>query len=194
MTNPADILRVFADPKKVRLLGQLCGDPLPLHTLARAAGLSEAETMALLPPLKAAGLLEETFAHDGFRWRYKPSAIFEALRETKAAASQSDLPPDASAFDARVLGDFFIGGRLKTIPVQRKKREVVLRYLAGKFETGRTYTEQEVTFLLLNYHEDYASLRREMVDTGLMERDNGIYRRTKAEVDGAGTKDEHEDE
>ena len=178
MTNPADILRVFADPKKVKLLGQLCDEPLPLHTLARAAGLSEAETMALLMPLKEAGLLEETFADDGFRWRYKPSAIFEALRETKAAASPSDLPPGASALDARVLGDFFANGRLKTIPVQRKKREVVLRYLAGKFDSDRTYTEQEVSFLLLNYHEDYASLRREMVDTGLMERANGIYWRT----------------
>jgi len=174
MTNPADILRVFADPKKVKLLGQLCGDPLPLHTLAQAAGLSEAETMALLPPLKAAGLLEETFAQDGFRWRYKPSAIFEALRETRAARP-ADLPPGASAFDARVLGDFFVNDRLRSIPVQRKKREVVLRYLAEKFEAGRTYTEQEVSFLLLNYHEDYASLRREMVDTGLMGRANGIY-------------------
>ena len=178
MTNPADILRVFADPKKVKLLGQLCDDPLPLHTLARAAGLSEAETMALLPPLKEAGLLEETFAHDGFRWRYKPSAIFEALRETKAAAGPSDLPPGASAFDVRVLGDFFVNGRLRSIPVQRKKREVVLRYLTEKFEVGRTYTEEEVSFLLLNYHEDYASLRREMVDTGLMARANGIYWRT----------------
>jgi len=182
MTNPADILRVFADPKKVKLLGQLCDDPLPLHTLARAAGLSETETMALLSPLKEAGLLEETFAHDGFRWRYKPSAIFEALRETKAPAGPSDLPPGASAFDARVLGDFFVNGRLKTIPVQRKKREVVLRYLAEKFEAGRTYTEQEVSFLLLNHHEDYASLRREMVDTGLMGRANGIYWRTPGPV------------
>ncbi len=179
MTNPADILRVFADPKKVKLLGQLCDDPLPLHTLARAAGLSEAETMGLVGALKEAGLLDETFAAEGFRWRYKPQAIFEALRDTKAAAGPSDLPPGASAFDARVLGDFFVGGRLKTIPVQRKKREAVLRYLAEKFDKNRTYTEQEVSFLLLNYHEDYASLRREMVDTGLMERANGIYRRVQ---------------
>lgn len=177
MTNPADILRVFADPKKVKLLGQLCDDQLPLHTLARAAGLSEAETMGLVQSFQEAGLLEGTFDHDGFRWRYKPSAIFEALRETKAAAGPSDLPPGASAFDARVLGDFFVGGKLRSIPVQRKKREVVLRYLAGKFDLDRTYTEQEVSFLLLNYHEDYASLRREMMDTGLMERANGIYRR-----------------
>jgi ArsR family transcriptional regulator len=186
MTNPPDILRVFADPKKVKLLGQLCGEPLPLHTLARAAGLSEAETMALLPPLRAAGLLEETFAPDGFRWRYKPSAIFEALRQTRAAAKPSDLPPGASAFDARVLGDFFVGGKLRSIPVQRKKHEVVLRYLAGKFDADRAYTEQEVSFLLLNYHEDYASLRREMVDTGLMERADGIYQRTQSRTEQIG--------
>ena len=179
MTDPTGILRVFADPKKVKLLGQLCGEALPLHTLARAAGLSEAETMELLPPLKGAGLLEETFAHDGFRWRYKPSAIFETLRETRAAAGPADLPPGTSAFDARVLGDFFVCGRLRGIPVQRKKREVVLRYMAGKFSPDRTYTEQEVNLLLLNYHEDYASLRREMVDTGLMVRANGLYWRTQ---------------
>ncbi len=73
--------------------------------------------------------------------------------------------------------------RQRSVPVQRKKREVVLRYLAGKFDSDRTYTEQEVSFLLLNYHEDYASLRREMVDTGLMERANGIYRRTHMEAE-----------
>ncbi len=177
MTASSDILGVFADPKKVKLLGQLCDDPLPLHTLARAAGLTEAETMGLVRALKEAGLLDETFASDGFRWRYKPQAIFEALRQTKAASEPSDLPPGVSAFDAKVLSDFFVNGRLRSIPVQRKKREIVLRYLVEKFDTDRTYTEREVSFLLLNYHEDYASLRREMVDTGLMERANGIYRR-----------------
>ena len=180
MTYPTDILRVFADPKKVKLLGQLCDEPLPLHTLARAAGLSETETTGLVQSLQAAELLDQTFAEDGFRWQYKPKAVFEALRETKAAMGPTDLPQGASALDAKVLSDFFVNGRLKIIPVQRKKREVVLRYLAEKFAPDRTYTEQEVSFLLLNYHEDYASLRREMVDTGLMERANGIYRRTLA--------------
>ena len=176
MTYAPDILRVFADPKKVKLLGQICDAPLPLHTLARAAELSEAETMALVGALQNAGLLEQTFAEDGFRWRYKPTAVFAALRDAKASAAP-DLPPGASAFEARVLGDFFAGGRLRSIPVQRKKRDIVLRYLAEKFEAGRTYTEQEVSFRLLNYHEDYATLRRAMVDTGLMMRENGIYRR-----------------
>ena len=181
MTDMTKLLRVFADREKVKLLGLLSNAPLPLHTLARLAGLSEAETVRHSGALKDAGLLEETFAEDGFRWRYQPKPVFAAL----AALKQDAKPVGAdggewTADEAKVLGDFFVGGRLKTIPAQRKKREVALRFLASKFELGRTYTEQEVSFLLLEYHEDYASLRREMVDTGLMARESGIYRRLPA--------------
>lgn len=42
---------------------------------------------------------------------------------------------------------------------------------------GEGEARQEVSFLLLDYHEDYASLRREMVETRLMAREKGIYRR-----------------
>lgn len=178
MSNTFSILRVFADTQKVKLLGLLCDASLPLHTLARLAGLTEAETMRQIASLKDVGLLEETFAEDGFQWRYQPKPVFAAL----SALKQDAKPVSAgggewTADEAKVFGDFFVNNRLKTIPAQRKKREIVLRFLASKFDFGRTYTEQEVSFRLLDYHEDYASLRREMVDTGLMARANGIYRR-----------------
>ncbi len=177
--NTSNILRVIADREKVKLLGLLCDAPLPLHTLAQLAGLTEGETMRHIGTLKEAGMLEETFAEDGFRWRYQPKPVHAALVALKQDAKPvlADGSEEWTADEAKVLGDFFVNGRLKTIPAQRKKREIVLRFLASKFELGRTYTEQEVSFLLLDYHEDYASLRREMVDTGLMARENGIYRR-----------------
>ncbi len=177
MINLSDLLRVFADPEKVKLLGLLCDEPLPLHTLARLAGVSEAETMRQVGALKEAGLLQETFAEDGFRWQYQPTALFEALAALKQDAKPAGLSGECTAEEAKVLGDFFVGNRLETIPAQRKKREIVLRYLATMFEFGKTYTEQEVSFRLLDYHEDYATLRRAMVDAGLMARENGIYRR-----------------
>ncbi len=182
MTNPSELLRVLADKRIVKLLGLLCDEALPLHTLARAANLTEAETMCHIWFLKSMGLLEETFAEDGFRWRYQPKPVFAAL----AALKQDAKPVGAggggewTAEEAKVLGDFFVNNRLKTIPAQRKKREVILRYLAMQFEFGRTYTEQEVSFRLLDFHEDYATLRREMVDTKLMRRENGIYERLPA--------------
>jgi hypothetical protein len=75
-------------------------------------------------------------------------------------------------------------GRVKEWP-GKKKRDVqlaILAYLADKFETGRTYTEREVTALLRQWHtfEDWALLRREMFELGLLnrEKDGTSYWRT----------------
>ena len=50
---------------------------------------------------------------------------------------------------------------------------------AELFEFGRTYTEKEVNFILLDVHEDVASLRRGLIEEKLMERDHGIYQRVE---------------
>lgn len=178
--SPNSLLRVFADPAKLKLLAAICDEALPLHTLARAAGLSETEAMQQIGSLKEAGLLSETFAGDGFRWQYQPKALFAVLAALKQEAKPAGLSGAWTAEEAKVLGDFFVNGRLKTIPAQRKKKDIVVRYLAQQFDFGRTYTEQEVNFKLLDYHEDYATLRREMIDMKLMRRESGIYERLPA--------------
>ena len=178
MENVSHILRALADKRVVKVLGLLCEEPLPLHTLARLAGISESQAMCRIWTLKEAGLLEETFADDGFRWQYQPKPVHAALAALKQAARPVTADGgEWTADEAKVLGDFFVNGRLKIIPAQLKKRLIVLRFLASKFEPGTTYTEQEVSFLLLESHEDYATLRRAMVDTGLMARENGLYQR-----------------
>jgi ArsR family transcriptional regulator, arsenate/arsenite/antimonite-responsive transcriptional repressor len=45
-----------------------------------------------------------------------------------------------------VTGAFFEYGKLKSIPVQQKKRKIVLEEIARKFEQGRSYTEREITY------------------------------------------------
>jgi hypothetical protein len=55
---------------------------------------------------------------------------------------------------------------------------VVLEYLAARFDEGIDYAEPEVNDRLGQFHEDYASLRRCLVDEGLLTRTAGVYRRT----------------
>src|SRR4030081_2465595 len=67
------------------------------------------------------------------------------------------------------------GGRLKQIPGRRKKRLVILRWLADHFRPAERYTEAQVNDILLRYHDDPAYLRRLMVDEELMHRYGGLY-------------------
>ncbi len=63
-------------------------------------------------------------------------------------------------------------GRIKQIPVPNRTKVPVLEYLAGKFETGRIYTEKEVNVVIDAWHTfgDYFILRRLLIDYGLMDR------------------------
>ena len=87
------------------------------------------------------------------------------------------LIPSDENYDRKVLNTFLVDGRIKQLPVQRKKREVILRYLIPNFEGGRVYRESEVNDILRAFHEDVATLLREMVATGLLVRYRGEYAR-----------------
>jgi len=79
----------------------------------------------------------------------------------------------------RILDNFVdAAGRLISIPVQRKKRLAVLRWLVEDFQTGRLYEEAEVNRVIARRHEDFAALRRYLVDEELMQRRRSVYWRT----------------
>jgi hypothetical protein len=80
-----------------------------------------------------------------------------------------DGPPELAAF--------FQNGRLETIPAGRERRRAVLAHLAGRFAPGREYREDEVNQILQDVHSDHATLRRYLVDAGLLRRERDVYRR-----------------
>ena len=62
----------------------------------------------------------------------------------------------------------------KAIPTQKKKRDAILVRLAEHFEPDRTYTERQVSNVLRRFHEDTATLRREMVGLRLFVPDHPL--------------------
>ncbi|WP_239421895.1 DUF2087 domain-containing protein [Bacillus sp. CGMCC 1.16541] len=64
---------------------------------------------------------------------------------------------------------------MKQIPAQRKKKLMLLRHLIKGFERGKKYEEKEVNAYIENYHEDYATIRREFIMANMMYRDHNVY-------------------
>ena len=91
-------------------------------------------------------------------------------------------PTDQRAYDAarleqeRLVGRLFADGRLAKIPAKRKTKAATLLEVLTRFEPGRVYTEPEVNKVLLTVHEDFAYLRRELVNHRYLERAAGRYR------------------
>lgn len=71
----------------------------------------------------------------------------------------------------KIVRSFFRNGRLASIPVKANKRKVILEHVADAcFEKERVYAEQEVNSILLKIYEDPFTLRRELVEAGLLSR------------------------
>ena len=75
----------------------------------------------------------------------------------------------------KVIDTFFEYGKLKSIPAQQKKRRIVLEVIAEQFERGKIYPEREVNLIIADFHEDFCTIRRDMIGEHLMERDARGY-------------------
>ena len=75
----------------------------------------------------------------------------------------------------KVTDTFFEYGKLKSIPAQQKKRRIVLEVIAEQFERGKIYPEREVNLIIADFHEDFCTIRRDMIGEHLMERDARGY-------------------
>ncbi len=84
---------------------------------------------------------------------------------------------DALAKDPR-LRVFLRDGKLESLPAKRSRRLQLLNEVAQAFEPGIRYPEREVNRRLAVMHDDYAALRRYLVDEELLDRDHGEYWRS----------------
>ena len=64
-------------------------------------------------------------------------------------------------------------GRISVMPARRSVRLLLLDHVAQAFEPGRRYPEAVVNQILKALYDDYATLRRYLVDEELMSRTPG---------------------
>jgi hypothetical protein len=173
LTVPYDFLRLALDPIRLAVLGRALPGPIDPETLAAELNLPSAKVIRAIGVLRSAGLLTDDL-------RLVPGVLAEIARALPAAepAAPAVLAGGWTESEAEILRTFFAGTRLTSIPIPRAKRRVVLERIVQEFEPGVRYHERTVNRIVEAFHEDYAALRRYMVDEGLLTRADGVYWRT----------------
>jgi hypothetical protein len=161
---------LLLDMDRLAVAGALAVRPMATDELVEVTARDRRTVLTVIGELRAAGLAGADA--DG---RY--FIVDEAIRAAAQEAAHLAIPMDpAIGFgmteeERLVLERFFSGRVLNEIPTQRAKRIVVLQRLALEFDVGRRYTEIEVNELLGLFNPDWSTLRRGMVDEGLLDRE-----------------------
>lgn len=170
--------KALADSSRLKIVGLLAQQPYSVEELAALLKLKPSTVSHHLARLSEAGLVSAKA--EGY---YSVYQLEEKVLEAKSRSlfSRDDLNAavadiDLGAYDNKVLKDYICrDGSLKSIPAQRKKLEAVLRHVVKSFKVKSFYSEKQVNKILSSFHEDTATLRRELVGYGLMQRENDEY-------------------
>jgi biotin operon repressor len=171
-----NFFKALADPNRLKIVGLLAQQSYSVEELAALLNLKASTVSHHLARLSEAGLVSARTQSYYNVYQLEKEALESKSRSlfSSAELSASIAGVDLDAYDQKVVADFTRkDGSLKTIPAQRKKLEAVLRYVAKAFKLGKRYSEKQVNEILGGYHEDTATLRRELVGYGLMKREGG---------------------
>lgn len=179
-TEAIKLFKCLADKSRLQILKSLSLEDMYVERLAERLGLTPATISFHLKKLADAG------AVTSYRNQYY---VMYSLKKEVFLARILDIiqeESDEAAIQARrdeeyrqkVIDSFFEYGKLRSIPSQRKKERIILEEIAKAFEPGRIYTEREVNIIIADFHDDFCTIRRDMIAEKLMDRENGKYWRT----------------
>jgi hypothetical protein len=171
--HPGAVLASLADETRLRVFAAVALGAGTDDAVVGATGLERRQVRRALERLRSGGLLAGSV--DGGL-----SVRVDRLRQSARLAGrmrQADDAKDLGATpeQAAALRGFLVDGRLVSIPAARAKRLVLLDFLAQRFEPGKVYPERKVNLMLGAVHDDFAALRRYLVDEEFLERRGGFY-------------------
>jgi hypothetical protein len=178
--TPDDILRALADPERLAIAGALAREDTSSAALAALLEMPISRIRKHLNRLTATGVAR--LNDDRRTYRLDPETLRWAAEQVGPPREAGLALGAANEDEETVLKTFFRAGRLTEIPTKEAKRRIVLERIALEFEPGRRYDEQEVNVLVGAFFNDYASLRRYLVDEGFLARESGTYWRTGGTV------------
>jgi hypothetical protein len=179
--TPDDILRALADPERLSIAGALARSDRTSSQLAEDLGLAISRVRKHLNRLTSTGVVR--LQPDRRTYRLDPETLRWAAEQVGPPREAGLALGAASEDEETVLRTFFRNGRLTEIPAKASKRRVVLERIALEFEPGIRYHEKDLNVIVGRFFNDYASLRRYLVDEGFLARERGIYWRSGGRVE-----------
>ena len=180
MDTPFDTLllffKVLGNENRLRMAGLLAQRDYMVSDLAAEMGLRESTVSEYLAMFREFGLV--TMRPEGTSRIYSFNAatlteMNKLVHSREQLASISAESPEN--YELRVMQSFVKDGRITAFPAVLKKQLVLLKWIARQIEPDREYSEKEISAFLKQFNDDYATIRRELVDWHFMTREAGRY-------------------
>lgn len=173
------LFKCLADRSRLRILQSLLQEDMYAERLAQRLGVTPATVSFHMKKLEENGLVTSRADQYYTMYTLRREGLTHSVLELIGSAcdGRSEQERRDEAYRKKVIETFFEYGRLRAIPAQRKKERICLEEIVRALEPGKIYAEPELNQVLLQFHEDYCTLRRDMISEGLLKREGSLYQR-----------------
>ena len=175
------LFKCLSDKSRLQILKSLAIEDMYVERLAERLGISAPTVSFHLKKLADAGAVT-SYKNQYYMMYSLNRKVFEVsiLKILEEESDEAEIQAKRDAeYRKKVINAFFEYGKLNAIPSQRKKERIVLEVIADAFEYDRIYSEREVNIIIADFHDDFCTIRRDMVAENLLDRDSGGYWRTR---------------
>lgn len=171
------LFKCLADKSRLQILKSLAIEDMYVERLAERLGITAPTVSFHLKKLADVGAVRSyksqyymmySLCEDVFQ-----TTMLDIIREKSDEAGLQEKRD--GEYRQKVIDAFFEYGKLKSIPAQRKKRRIVYEVIVEAFEKGKIYTEREANIMIADFHDDFCTIRREMIGERLLDREGNRY-------------------
>lgn len=179
--NYVKMFKVLGDKSRLKIVASLNKEPMYVELISERLGLNPSTVSFHLKKLEDLSLVTSKKEQYYMMYYLNKDKLDYNIKEIIGAISLNSpsLEDKEKEYYNKIITSFFKNNKLVSIPVQRKKRDVVLREIAKSFDLNKEYKEKEVNLIISEFHDDFCTIRREFIMNKMFVRDNGVYKRVK---------------
>jgi len=186
LSKIVDFHKALGDLTRVRIIALLQQGHLSGQEIASKLSLKPPTITHHMSKLREVGLIKERRDKNTIYFSLNSKILEMNAKAIFTVGTGGDSNMEMSVTESErssIINNFFTKeGKLKVYPAQRKKKLVVLEHMIKGLEFGRVYQEKEINEYLKEFHEDYATLRRELIMCQYMYRENNQYELNPVEL------------
>ena len=179
--NALKIFKSLSDMSRLRIVQSLTQGDMYTELLAERLELTPSTVSFHMKKLEEAGLVvsrkEQYYTVYSLNRELLETSLFDVA--SSEAEQIDEQQKREEVYRQKVINSFFKYGKLQSIPVHRKKKLICYEVIAENFIPGKVYSEKQLDEIISQIHEDYCTIRRDMIGEGILQRNGNKYVRLK---------------
>jgi len=173
MIDSIILFKALSDKSRLRILSNLSEGPMYVELLSERLNLAPSTISFHLKKLEQCGLVTPSKQQYYVVFSLNKNLLNHPLMDF-ISIDESDTKSQnlrEEAYRKEVIHIYFYEydyGRLGSIPVQKKRKQIVLEEITSRFDLAKTYSESEINSRLAFYFEDFEKLKQELILNNLL--------------------------